>query len=75
MDSKSEVRPLPHWAKAAEVDPSSNSEIVNYLWKSNGQNMKEFLKQLHSSGADPNKIFYNDYLRRVFRQDDDKDET
>ncbi|XP_065844316.1 uncharacterized protein [Oscarella lobularis] len=60
------VKPLPHWGKAAEL--GSTAKLVEYLWDNNKENMEKFLRQLKESKADPDGIFFNKYLRKVFRK-------
>eukprot|EP00118_Oscarella_pearsei_P025197 m.307717 g.307717 ORF g.307717 m.307717 type:complete len:730 (+) comp42705_c0_seq1:193-2382(+) len=64
MTAPTSVKPLPHWGKASELGCST--DLVNYLWANNGDNMESFLTQLDQSQADPDKIFFNDYLEKIF---------
>ncbi|XP_065834281.1 uncharacterized protein [Oscarella lobularis] len=60
------VKPLPHWGKASEL--GCTPQFVKYLWDNNGENMQKFLDQLAKSGADPDKIFFNEYLETVLKK-------
>ena len=57
------VKPLPHWAKMSELEPTP--ELVQYLWENNGKNMQKFLDLLEASNADPGKMFFNEYLETI----------
>ena len=56
---------IPHWQKQWEFMQES-FDIISYLRKKYGKNMETFMKVHEALNVDPDGIFMNDTMRKLF---------
>jgi FAD/FMN-containing dehydrogenase len=56
-------RARPHWAKGFQFMP----DAVSYVRKSFGSQLKQFMKAREKANVDPDNLFMNRYLSKIFK--------